>query len=259
MLRAIWPLQVLQARLKSCVCPRWCEPTAQPCCSVTCGVNFLRHRLLGDSHWASGPTCPCRPVPDLPGKSLFFFSNEDFLEGRRKGLQAFLDKWVLYHHFDCDLTVESDQLRAFKVHTHQMGQSFSLMSSLAEWCIWLCACRTVSSTCSCRHSCLSATSRTACRATRPTRWPTPSWPTPRPIGASLRLSRRTSPRRSTVWPFPTSRWKGTLKCVVVLQTSFRRQIWFWNELILLHIASEVVCVSTMILYESWYQQCSQYF
>ncbi|KAF7664972.1 hypothetical protein LDENG_00158940 [Lucifuga dentata] len=34
------------------------------------------------------------PVPDLPGKSLFFFSNEDFLEKRRKGLQVFLDKVV---------------------------------------------------------------------------------------------------------------------------------------------------------------------
>nr|XP_046233166.1 sorting nexin-11 [Scatophagus argus]XP_046233167.1 sorting nexin-11 [Scatophagus argus] len=34
------------------------------------------------------------PVPDLPGKSFFSFSNEDFLEGRRKGLQAFLDKVV---------------------------------------------------------------------------------------------------------------------------------------------------------------------
>ncbi|XP_040923301.1 sorting nexin-11 [Toxotes jaculatrix] len=34
------------------------------------------------------------PVPDLPGKSLFSFSNEDFLERRRKGLQAFLDKVV---------------------------------------------------------------------------------------------------------------------------------------------------------------------
>ncbi|KAM4525663.1 sorting nexin-11 [Odontesthes bonariensis] len=32
------------------------------------------------------------PVPDLPGKSLFSFSNEDFLEKRRKGLQVFLDK-----------------------------------------------------------------------------------------------------------------------------------------------------------------------
>ncbi|XP_058476713.1 sorting nexin-11 [Solea solea] len=32
------------------------------------------------------------PVPNLPGKSLFSFSNEDFLENRRKGLQAFLDK-----------------------------------------------------------------------------------------------------------------------------------------------------------------------
>ncbi|XP_072230279.1 sorting nexin-11 [Leuresthes tenuis] len=34
------------------------------------------------------------PVPDLPGKSLFSFSNEDFLETRRKGLQVFLDKVV---------------------------------------------------------------------------------------------------------------------------------------------------------------------
>lgn len=34
------------------------------------------------------------PVPDLPGKSFFSFSNEDFLEARRKGLQAFLDKVV---------------------------------------------------------------------------------------------------------------------------------------------------------------------
>lgn len=32
------------------------------------------------------------PVPDLPGKSLFSFSNEEFLEKRRKGLQFFLDK-----------------------------------------------------------------------------------------------------------------------------------------------------------------------
>ncbi|XP_026171382.1 sorting nexin-11 [Mastacembelus armatus] len=34
------------------------------------------------------------PVPDLPGKSFFSFSNEDFLERRRKGLQIFLDKVV---------------------------------------------------------------------------------------------------------------------------------------------------------------------
>ncbi|KAM3592808.1 uncharacterized protein V6R79_025567 [Siganus canaliculatus] len=34
------------------------------------------------------------PVPDLPGKSFFSFINEDFLEGRRKGLQSFLDKVV---------------------------------------------------------------------------------------------------------------------------------------------------------------------
>ncbi|XP_055006119.1 sorting nexin-11 isoform X2 [Boleophthalmus pectinirostris] len=34
------------------------------------------------------------PVPDLPGKSLFSFSNDDFLERRRKGLQRFLDKVV---------------------------------------------------------------------------------------------------------------------------------------------------------------------
>ncbi|XP_049915708.1 sorting nexin-11 [Epinephelus moara] len=34
------------------------------------------------------------PVPDLPGKSFFSFSNEDFLERRRKGLQAFLDSVV---------------------------------------------------------------------------------------------------------------------------------------------------------------------
>ncbi|XP_047465565.1 sorting nexin-11 [Mugil cephalus] len=34
------------------------------------------------------------PVPDLPGKSLFSFTNEDFLEKRRTGLQAFLDKVV---------------------------------------------------------------------------------------------------------------------------------------------------------------------
>ncbi|XP_074475859.1 sorting nexin-11 isoform X2 [Sebastes fasciatus] len=34
------------------------------------------------------------PVPDLPGKSFFSFSNEDFLERRRKGLQVFLDNVV---------------------------------------------------------------------------------------------------------------------------------------------------------------------
>ncbi|XP_029620116.1 nestin isoform X1 [Salmo trutta] len=32
------------------------------------------------------------PVPDLPSKSFFSFSGEDFLEKRRKGLQSFLDK-----------------------------------------------------------------------------------------------------------------------------------------------------------------------
>ncbi|XP_061665458.1 sorting nexin-11 isoform X2 [Syngnathoides biaculeatus] len=34
------------------------------------------------------------PVPELPGKSFFSFSNEDFLERRRQGLQVFLDKVV---------------------------------------------------------------------------------------------------------------------------------------------------------------------
>ncbi|XP_078136210.1 sorting nexin-11 [Sander vitreus] len=34
------------------------------------------------------------PVPELPGKSFFTFSNEDFLERRRKGLQVFLDNVV---------------------------------------------------------------------------------------------------------------------------------------------------------------------
>ncbi|XP_017292008.1 sorting nexin-11 [Kryptolebias marmoratus] len=34
------------------------------------------------------------PVPDLPGKSIFYFSNEDFLERRRKGLQVFLNRVV---------------------------------------------------------------------------------------------------------------------------------------------------------------------
>ncbi|XP_048088363.1 sorting nexin-11 [Alosa alosa] len=35
------------------------------------------------------------PVPELPSKSLFFsFTNEDFIEKRRKGLQSFLDKVV---------------------------------------------------------------------------------------------------------------------------------------------------------------------
>ncbi|KAM9837525.1 sorting nexin-11 [Aulostomus maculatus] len=34
------------------------------------------------------------PVPDLPGKSFFSFSSEDFLERRRQGLQAFLDQVV---------------------------------------------------------------------------------------------------------------------------------------------------------------------
>ncbi|XP_064169857.1 sorting nexin-11-like [Anguilla rostrata] len=35
------------------------------------------------------------PVPGLPGKTLFFsFSNEDFIERRRRGLQNFLDKVV---------------------------------------------------------------------------------------------------------------------------------------------------------------------
>uniref|UniRef100_A0A8C5HTB6 PX domain-containing protein n=1 Tax=Gouania willdenowi TaxID=441366 RepID=A0A8C5HTB6_GOUWI len=32
------------------------------------------------------------PVPELPGKSFFFFNNDNFLESRRKGLQLFLQK-----------------------------------------------------------------------------------------------------------------------------------------------------------------------
>lgn len=45
------------------------------------------------------------PVPDLPGRSFFSFSNEDFLERRRKGLQAFLDKLVLVPvmHASCQI------------------------------------------------------------------------------------------------------------------------------------------------------------
>jgi hypothetical protein len=35
-----------------------------------------------------------RPVPGLPNKSFFSFSNEDFLERRRTGLQSFLDQSV---------------------------------------------------------------------------------------------------------------------------------------------------------------------
>ncbi|KAK3529669.1 hypothetical protein QTP70_033698 [Hemibagrus guttatus] len=34
------------------------------------------------------------PVPDLPGKSFIHFTNTDFIEKRRKGLQSFLDKVV---------------------------------------------------------------------------------------------------------------------------------------------------------------------
>lgn len=45
-------------------------------------------------HTLDGCLWSSRPVPDLPAKSIFYFSNEDFLEGRRKGLQAFLDKSV---------------------------------------------------------------------------------------------------------------------------------------------------------------------
>ncbi|XP_034049426.1 sorting nexin-11 [Thalassophryne amazonica] len=47
-------------------------------------------------------------VPDLPGKSFFSFSNEDFLERRRKGLQVFLDKVV--HMTVC---VSDSQLHLF--------------------------------------------------------------------------------------------------------------------------------------------------
>lgn len=36
--------------------------------------------------------CGLVPVPDLPSKSFFSFSNEEFLEKRRKGLQSFLEK-----------------------------------------------------------------------------------------------------------------------------------------------------------------------
>ena len=37
---------------------------------------------------------PSRPVHGLPHKSFFSFSNEDFLERRRTGLQSFLDQSV---------------------------------------------------------------------------------------------------------------------------------------------------------------------
>jgi hypothetical protein len=35
-----------------------------------------------------------RPVPELPGKSTFFGSSDEFIEKRRQGLQHFLEKWV---------------------------------------------------------------------------------------------------------------------------------------------------------------------
>ncbi|NXI49687.1 SNX11 protein, partial [Chloroceryle aenea] len=39
--------------------------------------------------------CPCRPVPELPGKSTFFVgSTDEFVEKRRQGLQQFLEKVV---------------------------------------------------------------------------------------------------------------------------------------------------------------------
>ncbi|KAM6898421.1 sorting nexin-11 isoform 1-T2 [Lycodopsis pacificus] len=47
------------------------------------------------------------PVPELPGKS-FFFSNEDFLERRRKGLQAFLD-----HVVNMTVCLSDSQLHLF--------------------------------------------------------------------------------------------------------------------------------------------------
>ncbi|XP_068592910.1 sorting nexin-11 [Cebidichthys violaceus] len=48
------------------------------------------------------------PVPELPGKSFFFFSNEDFLEKRRKGLQAFLD-----HVVNMTVCLSDSQLHLF--------------------------------------------------------------------------------------------------------------------------------------------------
>lgn len=33
-----------------------------------------------------------RPVPELPGKSTFFGSSDEFIEKRRQGLQHFLEK-----------------------------------------------------------------------------------------------------------------------------------------------------------------------
>ncbi|KAK9530026.1 hypothetical protein VZT92_011562 [Zoarces viviparus] len=48
------------------------------------------------------------PVPELPGKSFFFFSNEDFLERRRKGLQAFLD-----HVVNMTVCLSDSQLHLF--------------------------------------------------------------------------------------------------------------------------------------------------
>lgn len=78
---------------------------------------------------------------------------------------------------------------------------------LAEWCTWQYACQTASSTSSCRRSCRSVTSRTACRATLPTLWRTPSSLTPHPIGGSLRLRRRI-PSKSQFWLFLMSPWRG---------------------------------------------------
>ncbi|XP_075950268.1 sorting nexin-11 [Anarhichas minor] len=48
------------------------------------------------------------PVPELPGKFFFFFSNEDFLERRRKGLQAFLD-----HVVNMTVCLSDSQLHLF--------------------------------------------------------------------------------------------------------------------------------------------------
>lgn len=35
---------------------------------------------------------PHSPVPELPGKSTFFGSSDEFIEKRRQGLQHFLEK-----------------------------------------------------------------------------------------------------------------------------------------------------------------------
>lgn len=85
-----------------------------------------------------------RPVPELPGKSTFFGSSDEFIEKRRQGLQHFLEKWVDVEASTCLLRRDREGGRCQSgwpiEHTGAFGVDtffFTLMLTQARALQWM--------------------------------------------------------------------------------------------------------------------------